>query len=587
MVTQRSPLPKPTPALPNAVQQSRLSRAASIVAADRSVGGFCQPQMFALKDLPIAEIDEEPSSATQRRSPRSPRTPRTPRTPRGHVQRRTASQDLIERRNSMAQNLPPQCIGGLRLLVLSSEDLGSDMHAVVSSICADPGPGMPGTRQEYMRGKAVQRYFEGLLPHAEVSAEEFETHPALFFSWLRMAFLLGAVAVVLFVYTRHALIASSTVLYWPLALCLALVGVIVFVVVHTFFMYGEALNPLFPRHTSMNAIARFVPRPTIEVCSDSETALSDTETDLTVTPHESVASPKTPVLSSTRGPPRSLLIVSAHHDSAPEYWLRYRHPWLFTVSAVLSVTGITLSSLVGVAMAVAAVWFPALLGHIIASRAVLGLFLGALGSVTPLLFLFGGNRVPGAMDNLGGVAVLAGLGKCIKTYLEKSVETNLDRNNLEVRLVSFGSEECGLRGARAYFRSHHEEFDSIRASGGQVLMVNLDGVGSGSKTIILDRERTTRTSHSADLVSYFLDMGGSMEARSLGLLDGGTDAAVFSQGGVDAVTLLFIPDLYMGLPYYHTREDTPDKVSPDTLVRAAGVVARCIDDAANGLMFDD
>ena len=84
-----------------------------------------------------------------------------------------------------------------------------------------------------------------------------------------------------------------------------------------------------------------------------------------------------------------------------------------------------------------------------------------------------GGSVPGAIDNLSAVSILLMIGRILKRHPE------LQPEDTEIRLVTFGCEEAGTRGSRAYVRAHEAE---LRAA--DAVFVNIESIyRSGNRNL--------------------------------------------------------------------------------------------------------
>jgi aminopeptidase YwaD len=179
------------------------------------------------------------------------------------------------------------------------------------------------------------------------------------------------------------------------------------------------------------------------------------------------------------------------------------------------------------------------------------------------------NKVPGAVDNLSAVAIVLALGKILKKNKE------LVPNNTEIRLISFGCEEAGLRGAFRYVEKHFDELKRFEAE-----CVNMDAIHSKDNITIIDFEPSTRTKHSEIVVEKIVNaakssqikikasaMGGSSTFEKIvGQITGGTDATAFSKAGIKAANISAM-DLNKMLKFYHQPTDTLDKIEKESLER--------------------
>ncbi|MFW9952022.1 MAG: M28 family metallopeptidase, partial [Candidatus Thorarchaeota archaeon] len=180
------------------------------------------------------------------------------------------------------------------------------------------------------------------------------------------------------------------------------------------------------------------------------------------------------------------------------------------------------------------------------------------------------NKVPGAVDNLSAVAILLGLGQFIKKNRE------IIPKNTEIRLISFGCEEAGLRGAYRYVESHLDEFNKYDAE-----CVNMDSIQTPNSFSIIDFEPSTRTKHSDVVVQKLIKaaqnseikvkvsgLGGSkLLEKVFGQITGGTDATAFSKLNIKAATISAM-NLKRMLEIYHQPTDTLDKIEKGALENA-------------------
>ena len=168
--------------------------------------------------------------------------------------------------------------------------------------------------------------------------------------------------------------------------------------------------------------------------------------------------------------------------------------------------------------------------------------------------------VPGAYDNASGVAAAL------------SVAAALDADppeNLDVWVVLPGAEECNAQGMARYFAAHKSEIDRQRT-----FFVNVDSVSSGSVHYFLSE---------GAIVSYAMDRhlvelcealaaaepqnpGGPPPPRPV-RIPFHSDALPARVRGFRAISIVGLED-GIGPPYYHTPEDTPDKLDDEAMARA-------------------
>lgn len=150
---------------------------------------------------------------------------------------------------------------------------------------------------------------------------------------------------------------------------------------------------------------------------------------------------------------------------------------------------------------------------------------------------------PGANDDASGVAATLEAARVLATKGHRTKAT--------LKFIAFGAEETGLNGSYEYVVANEAE---VTAKG--LGMINLDMIGVGNTLSIgtLDGANTT-----------FRDYTGA-KATAMSMpwqfFTAGTnsDHTYFAQVGVPASFLSQGPD-----PYYHTSQDTLDKIQPATL----------------------
>ncbi|MFX0078530.1 MAG: M28 family metallopeptidase [Candidatus Hermodarchaeota archaeon] len=247
--------------------------------------------------------------------------------------------------------------------------------------------------------------------------------------------------------------------------------------------------------------------------------------------------------------PTQVVLVSGHHDSAYEFpivsWLGSRTATLVLIAVGLAVITITLS----IFRTLSIFLFPQVLWFFN------WLLIIPLISLIPLL-VFGfrlrsGTVVLGANDNLSGVATTLGVGDWVKDHKLQTTE---------VWLVSFACEE-NMRGSMRFVQRHKEELQNA-------YLLNFDMVGLGDLQIIT-AEPFFRTTMTSELCTMVAEAGktADLEIPLEVLPFAGTDASNFINAGLKATSVGAI--MSSDAPtHWHTVEDTPDKIDPQTLLQA-------------------
>jgi len=258
------------------------------------------------------------------------------------------------------------------------------------------------------------------------------------------------------------------------------------------------------------------------------------------------------------GDPAALrtLVVLAHHDAAPsglvfdqraQEWLATKHPDV--VESMKSNPPLWWPVIAGPALVA--------LGSVTGSRRLrwAGL-LGALGSLAAMVDIGRRPAVPGANDNLSGVAALLDLARA---FAETPV------SGLRVLLVSAGAEEALQEGIRGFARRYFADLSLT-----STWFVNLDTVGSG-RLVLLEGEGPVRM-HEYD--SGFKNLvAGCADDAGIPLLRGlrsrnSTDGVVPSRYGFPTATVVSVDSRKL-IPHYHLDSDTPEHVDYGCVAAAA------------------
>ncbi len=168
-----------------------------------------------------------------------------------------------------------------------------------------------------------------------------------------------------------------------------------------------------------------------------------------------------------------------------------------------------------------------------------------------------GETVPGAVDNLSASALAVTMCR----FLAKNPSFIPDET--EICFISFGSEEAGLRGSRRYVARHLEELKRLDARLLNIEMVAYPEIqiltGDVNGSVQNAPEMVKSVARAAERVGVPY----KISSASIGV---GTDAAPFSQAGLQATTLMPFQVPQQTVAFYHQRWDTPDKVTIEPLL---------------------
>lgn len=374
----------------------------------------------------------------------------------------------------------------------------------IKKICKDVGPRPAGSEQEHEAQKLMAAELDGACDKVEI--EPFDVHPGAFLGWILTDGIMMIAAIVLFFFGMSAI---------ALALCaLSLIFAIV-----EFLLYKKLLDPFFPKKTSHNVVA--------------------------------VRKPK--------GEVRRRIIFSGHADSANEWRFTYYGGSKLLVPIIgLSFVGILLGLVLGI-WAVAA-------GHAFsaADSGTLNVMRYVFLAWIPILFtaLFFENKkrpVMGANDDLTGCFISMAVVKYMQQH-------DIRFENTEVWVVLTGSEEAGLRGAKAFCKAHKNELSDV-----ETVFVGLDTIRDYDFAAVYSRDLTGTVKNDAGACALVKEAAKQtgLDLPYKSVFFGATDAAAVTQAGMKAVSVAAMDPA--PAKYYHTRLDTADNLDIKTVEAVLGV----------------
>ncbi|MDM8001166.1 MAG: M28 family peptidase [Dehalococcoidia bacterium] len=385
------------------------------------------------------------------------------------------------------------------------------MYALMKRVIDEIGPRPACSEAEKKLGLLVAEEWRPVCDRIEI--EPFTCHPGAFLGFMPLSVLLYFAAAILYWFYPFA------------AFVLAAVGLsmVVFEIVR----YKEFVDFLFRSEQGENVVGTIRPR----------------------------------------GEVRRRIIVSAHLDSAYEFRL-----WrLFGNAAVplmaLAILGMVIA--VGATLAKTVAYLGG--SEDAAAFTVLGIVMAAFTPVVaPFIFFLSDRSVPGAMDDMSGVAVLAGLSRFLNDTKNGG---GFYPESTEVILLATSSEEAGLRGAKRYVKRHLSELKAMPTFG-----IFLEEAADERYLTAATGELCTGARHDRGLVELARKIAAShgwpIALRPIPV--GASDASAFSKKGVPS-TCLLCQDTTRLVPNYHTRDDTPEHVRPQALSVALQMVIEMIE----------
>lgn len=418
---------------------------------------------------------------------------------------------------------------------VSKED--SDyMYKIIEHIIDKCGPRMPCSPQEAKSAEIIKNELEETCD--EVTIEPFTCHPRAALGWINLDLIMGLLSFSLFLLIK--LFIGSYWVYILSILSTLLIFLALLIAWEEFFSYKEFIDTIFKKKQSQNVIGKIKPNGEI----------------------------------------KKVIIFSGHHDSALQFnllrYLKYGYVVIIFLGLGILVFWFLASTLFIILSLFTLILDLTAVYHFFFNLLIWLLIIGAVPLVSLFFFVSPGkraNKVPGAVDNLSAVAIILGIGRYVKSHKE------IIPKSTEIRIISFGCEEAFLRGAFRYVEAHLEELQKYDAE-----CINLDTIQSSDYLTFSDKEPTTRTIHSeevvqkliksAELVDVKADIaslgGGGFLEKIAGLMGGGTDAAAFSKSKIKASTITGM-NLIKMVHFYHQETDTPDKIEKGALESALKV----------------
>ena len=263
------------------------------------------------------------------------------------------------------------------------------------------------------------------------------------------------------------------------------------------------------------------------------------------------------------------IIFNGHPDGAWEWPFKYMFTYLgFDIHMIVCFIGAFYT--LGIAIANLAGAF--------AENPELGTKLGLWGLVFApfwfgLYFMWNRNKiVDGANDNLSGCYIGIAILKALK-------DEGIELENTEIGVVLTGSEEAGLRGAKAWCEAHAHEFNDV-----PTFVYSYDTITQPEYMQANYRDLNATVKADKDVSDLYVEaceeLGIKCGKGMVPPLGGATDSAAFAQAGMRSTG---ITALNHALPdFYHTRLDTPEKLNKGCLADCFAASVKVLEMFDNG-----
>ncbi len=408
----------------------------------------------------------------------------------------------------------------LQSVIDKKKEAAEYMVSEITHICKDFEKRDPGSKGEQQACEYMADVLKNECGCERADVESFKENPGSFFGWIyfTITFVLAAVAISFF--------------YPLVSIILIVLGLLI--VFMQFGLYKKFIDRFFPEKTGHNVTA----------------------------------------VKSCKGEVKRRIFFNGHPDAAWEWPVNYKlggvgfeaHAIICGIGAVyylvLSIMLIAKNGLeyvpfdadetLGLLRLIGLVFVPFLIG---------------------LYWMWNENRiVDGANDNLSGCYMGIAILKALK-------EEGIEFENTEVGVILTGSEEAGLRGAKAWCAAHKGEFDDV-----PTFIFSYDTIHDPKYLMTNYRDLNGTVKADKDVSDLFMEAAKELDISCkkgwVPPLGGATDSAAFAQAGFRATGVTGLNHKLED--YYHTRRDTYDNMNEQGLADCFAISVKALEMFDNG-----
>lgn len=405
----------------------------------------------------------------------------------------------------------------LSRLIEKKEAIAQYMVNEITYICKNMEKRPPGSEGEKQASEYLAKVLKDDCGCERVEIETFEENPGSFYGWLYI--------------TMTLVIASVPVFFFNPLISAILIAAGLFVVIMQFGVYKKFIDFLFPKKIGHNVTA-------VKNCS---------------------------------GEVKRRIFFNGHTDAAWEWPVNYKLGGVgFEGHAVICGIGamyyLVISIISVIKTGAAGVELSSTLGR-----------LGLWGIIFVPFFIglyFMRNKkrvVDGANDNLSGCLMGISILKSLK-------EEGIELENTQVGVILSGSEEAGLRGAKAWCEKHKDEFMDV-----PTFIYSYDTIHDPKHLMVNYRDLNSIVKTDKDVSDLFMEAAKKLDIPCkkgfVPPLGGATDSAAFAQAGIRSTGITGLNHKLE--PYYHTRRDTYDNMNLEGLSNCYAVSVKVLE------MFDE
>lgn len=408
----------------------------------------------------------------------------------------------------------------LQSVIDKKKEAAEYMVSEITHICKDFEKRDPGSKGEQQACEYMADVLKNECGCERADVESFKENPSSFFGWIyfTITFVLAAVAISFF--------------YPLVSIILIVVGLLI--VFMQFGLYKKFIDRFFPEKTGHNVTA----------------------------------------VKSCKGEVKRRIFFNGHPDAAWEWPVNYKlggvgfegHAVICGIGAVyylvisimlvakngLEYVSFDADETLGLLRLIGLVFVPFLIG---------------------LYWMWNENRVvDGANDNLSGCYMGIAILKALK-------EEGIEFENTEVGVILTGSEEAGLRGAKAWCAAHKGEFDDV-----PTFIFSYDTIHDPKYLMTNYRDLNGTVKADKDVSDLFMEAAKELDISCkkgwVPPLGGATDSAAFAQAGFRATGVTGLNHKLED--YYHTRRDTYDNMNEQGLADCFAISVKALEMFDNG-----
>ncbi|MHA1844409.1 MAG: M28 family peptidase, partial [Promethearchaeota archaeon] len=228
---------------------------------------------------------------------------------------------------------------------------------------------------------------------------------------------------------------------------------------------------------------------------------------------------------------KNILILSTHHDTAYEYkfYNKNKDALFVKIGYLIGLAPLIVSLLEFIFTGFSILRIPSTEGINLLFY-ILGFLLLIPIPLYLMIYRFYSFEPPlGVKDNMTAISICLTFAK----YLHDHRDDEIFPKNTQVRIISFGAEDAGLRGSKRYLKTHLGEFSQY-----ETINLNLHLI-SGEKLLFLKKEKILRLTHSIEVLKELKKLATEKDKKFeiIDLPFGGTSAAVFSKNEIKAITI--------------------------------------------------